>query len=200
MAVGLALGPVRLAVRAGLRAAGGRAWMRRWQGPATQGLTLGFLAAPALAGAWFGGDAAVLAAVLGLSLLLFVQDVAWRWLPLEWSLPLLALGLIAGFLGETPGETLAGAALGGGLLLALQLGFRHARGVEALGTGDIWLAAGLGGFAGPTTIAWVLGLAALSALAVQTVKTWLKIGPSRQRWGVAFGSHIIGVFLIVAAT
>jgi prepilin signal peptidase PulO-like enzyme (type II secretory pathway) len=149
-----------------------------------------------MAGATLGGEAAVAAAVLGLAFLLFVQDLAWRWLPLEWSLPLLVLGLIAGILGERGGDALAGAALGAGLLWALQAVFRIWRGVEALGTGDIWLAAAIGSFCGPAAVALTLGLAALSGLAFASLQLSIAKAPGHNRWGVAYGSHLIAVFIL----
>lgn len=193
------LGPVQLAVRALLRFGGGRRAVMRWQQPATLGLQAGILAASALAGQAFGGQAAVTAAVLGLAFFLLTQDLAWRWLPLEWSAPFLALGLFAGFLGENAADTLAGAALGGGLLWGLQVVFRYLRGVEGLGTGDIWLAAGIGAFVGLDTIAWVLALAALSGLAVNALQNRVKKSPARNRWGVAYGAHLVAAFVIVSA-
>lgn len=199
MAVAVGLGPLPLVVRAGLRAVGGKPLVTRLQPAATLGLGAGLLSAPALAGALLGGQAAVVAAVLGLCLILFAQDIVWRWLPLEWTVPLLALGLFAGFLGDYVADTLAGAALGAGLLLALQIFFRLRRGVEAVGTGDIWLAAGLGCFVGPDTIAWVLGLAGLSGLAGEGLRKWLGKAHAHNRWGVAFGSHMIALFVIVSA-
>ena len=199
MAAAVGLGPLALVVRAGLRAGRGKAAVTRWQRPVALGLGVGLVAAPVLAGAVLGGEAAVIAAVLGLSFLLLSQDLAWRWLPFEWTLPLLALGLVAGFLGDFVGDALAGAALGAGILGGLQISFRRWRGVEALGTGDIWLAAGLGAFVGPATIAWVLALSALSALAVETLRKTVAKPPKRNRWGVAYGSHMIALFLIVSA-
>jgi prepilin signal peptidase PulO-like enzyme (type II secretory pathway) len=199
MAVAVGLGPLAIVVRAGLRVGGGKAAVTRWQRSATSGLRAGLLAAPALAGVGLGGETAVTAAVLGLSILLLAQDLAWRWLPFAWTLPLLSIGLVAGFLGEHAAETLAGAAIGAGILGALQISFRLWRGVEALGTGDIWLAAGLGCYVGPATIAWVLALSALLALAFEVLRKATAKPPGRNRWGVAYGSHMIAVFLIVSA-
>ncbi len=130
-------------------------------------------------------------------LLLAVLDLAWRWLPHEWTVPLLVLGLLAGFLGATGGDALAGAATGAGLLAALRIGFRLARGVEAIGFGDVWLAAGLGTFVGPATILWVLALATITALVSEAVAERAAAGPKRRRFGVAYGTHICGVFLIL---
>lgn len=197
MAVAVGLGPLRLVVRAGLRIWGGKGAVTRWQRATTLGLGTGLVAAPALVGATLGGDAAVISAVLGLAFMLLALDLAWRWLPFEWTLPLLALGLFAGFLGDQAQSTVAGAAFGAGFLWALQTSFRLWRKVEALGTGDIWLAAGLGCFVGPATIAWVLALAALSALTIEIFRKTAGKSPDRHRWGVAYGSHMIAVFLII---
>jgi prepilin signal peptidase PulO-like enzyme (type II secretory pathway) len=199
MAVAVGLGPLRFVVRAGLRLVGGKAAVTRWQRATTLGIGAGLLAAPALAGPLSGGAAAVTAAVLGLSLLLLAQDLAWRWLPLEWTLPLLALAFVAGFSGNRLGDVVIGAALGAGLLWSLQVAFRLARGAEALGSGDIWLAAGIGGVVGADTIAWVLGLAAVLGILVDRLGKLWQTPSARRRWGVAFGSHMISVFLIIWA-
>ncbi len=197
MAAALGLGPLRLVVRAVLRRWADKIAVTRWQRPVTLGVAAGLLAAPALAGALFGGSSAVTATTLGLAVLLLLQDLAWRWLPLEWSVPFAALGLVAAFLDHNFANALIGAAIGAGLLWVLQTGFRSLRGVEGLGTGDIWLAAGVGAFVGPDTIAWVLGLAALSGLAFEAVRRKVPKPCSHNRWGVAYGAHILWVFLIV---
>jgi leader peptidase (prepilin peptidase)/N-methyltransferase len=199
LGVAVGLGPLRIVVRAGLRTLGGKAAVTRWQWAATLGLGAGLCAFPVLVGTLSGGPEAVTGAVLGLVLLLLAQDLAWRWLPLEWTLPLLALALIAAFSGDRGVDALIGAALGAGPLWVLQVAFRHLRGVEALGTGDIWLAAGIGAVVGSGTIAWVLGLAAMSGLAFHFLgRLWSKQS-ARRRWGVAYGAHMIMVFLIVWA-
>jgi leader peptidase (prepilin peptidase)/N-methyltransferase len=184
-------------VRAGLRTWGGKAAVTRHQAAATLGIGLALAAAPVLSGVLLDGAAAVTAAVLGLCLLLLTQDLAWRWLPLEWTVPLAALALVAAFVGNTVEDALIGAGLGAGLLWTLQITFRRLRGTEAIGSGDIWLAAGIGGLAGATTIAWVLGLSALTGLAEERGKIAMFGPPDRKRWGVAYGAHMIAVFLIL---
>ena len=199
MATAVCFGPMRMVVRSALRLFGGKALVTCRQRSTTLGLAGGLMTAPVLSGAMFGGEAAVTAAVLGILLLLWAMDLAWRWLPLEWTVPLLLLGLFAGFLGDRGPDTLAGAAAGAGLLWALQIIFRRWREVEAVGTGDIWLAAGLGSLGGLDTIAWVLGLAALSGLAGEALRKSVKNAKAHNRRGVAFGAHLIGVFVIVLA-
>lgn len=201
MATGVAVwaGPLRIMVRAGLHLWGGKAAVMQWQQAATLGLGAGLVVAPVLAGTLFGGLGAVFAAIIGLSLLLLALDLAWRWLPLEWTMPILALALVAGFSGNRVEDALFGAALGAGPLWALQVAFRRLRGIEALGTGDIWLAAAIGAVVGASTIAWVLALAALSGLAFDFLGRSSSKRTKRRRWGVAFGSHLIAIFLIIWA-
>ncbi len=199
MVAGVALGPLRLAVRAVLRRAGGRRTLGRQAG-VTRGLAAGLVAAPVLAGAAQGGSAAIHVAAIGLAVLLAAMDLAWRWLPHEWTWPLLGLGLVAAAAGAAPSATalggVAGAALGGGLLAFVQLGFRHVRGIEALGTGDVWLAAAIGAFTGPGPIPWVIALAAVTALGAEMLGARLFPAPRRSRLGVAYGTHLAVMFPI----
>ena len=188
-------GPLRLLVRFVLRYAGNAA-MRRWQRPATWGLASGLVGAVALAALLWGGTAALSTAVLSLLLLLGLMDIAWRWLPFGWTLPLLVLGLFAAWLHGTLPDAVLGLILGGGTLWLLQLGFRLWRGVEALGTGDIWLAAGLGSLAGPGLIGLILWLAAMTALGAAVLGKALSGHDTRQRFGVAYGAHLCLAHLV----
>ena len=86
------------------------------------------------------------------------------------------------------------AAAGGGMLLALQMYFRILRGVEALGTGDIWLAAGLGTLSGMPPILYILTLAAITGLMGAVIA---KFWGGRQRYGVAFGAHLSLAYFII---
>ena len=196
LAVGAAaaLGPVRLTCRAVLRRFGSRDIMRHWQVPVTYGVQAGLPGAVALA-AWTGGpQGALLAAVTGLLSLLATLDLAWRWLPFAWTLPLLALGMVA-----APDWAIAaaGAATGAGLLWALQLYYRLRRGIDALGTGDIWLAAGLGALTDPARIGLILGLAAVTALGAEILSR-TRHGPAKpRRMGVAYGAHLCAAYIIL---
>ncbi|MEO9826863.1 MAG: prepilin peptidase [Paracoccaceae bacterium] len=159
------------------------------------GLGAGALSATIVIGATLGGPAAVITAFLTLLLMLAAMDMAWRWLPLEWTLALGALGFGAAPLSGDLTTAALGAALGGGVLLALRQSFLILRKVEALGVGDIWLAAALGAFIGPIHIIWLLGAAAGFGLVLH----FLARAPTRQRLGVAFGAQLCAVAPIFVA-
>lgn len=190
LAVSLATGPLRLAVRSVLRAGGGRNAIRRHTAIATPALCTGSLGAVAVAGMLFGGGAAITAALIALLLLMIAMDLAWRWLPIEWTLAALCLGLTGGLIEGQPLEAVLGAAVGGGLLFALRAGFQILRGVEALGLGDVWLAAALGAFVGPALIGWLLGSAAALGLVLHLVSAFSSRPNKRARYGVAYGAHL----------
>jgi len=189
-------GPLLLLVRAVLRLMLPVATVRRWQVPVCTGLGAGIILATVVSGAIFGGSVAAQVAVLSLLVLMASLDLAWRWLPFEWTLPLLALGLIwAVIAGDLP-DALIGLAVGGGVLLALHLFFHYARGVRALGIGDIWLTAGLGTLCGMPDIAYILSLAALTGLATAWIARFLPIMPRKQRFGVAYGTHLCVLYVV----
>ena len=116
---------------------------------------LAMAASPGLAGV--GG------ALLGWMLLaLIALDSEHYWLPDRITLPLLSLGIALGL--GTLADRLLGAALAGGLLLALALGYRWWRGIDGLGLGDVKLAAALGAWLGPLMVGPLLAAAALLGL------------------------------------
>ncbi|MEM6593182.1 MAG: prepilin peptidase [Pseudomonadota bacterium] len=182
----LALGPSILLSRGVLRAGFGPQTARARAQGLSLGLGIGVTLAIVATGVMFGPGAATVTAVLFMLALLAAMDLLWRWLPLEWTLPLLVLGLASAVLTGDIASAAMGAALGGGLLLALRLTFQLLRGFEALGLGDVWLAAGLGAFVGAATISWLLGAAALLGLALHTAMP----APQSRRFGVAFGAHL----------
>ncbi|MEL6209946.1 MAG: prepilin peptidase, partial [Pseudomonadota bacterium] len=153
-------------------------------------VSFGALGAVALAGLAFGGQAAVLASLLALLLLMVAMDLAWRWLPLEWTLAALALGLVSAVVAGDPLWAGLGALMGGGVLYMLRLAFRLTRGIEAMGLGDIWLAAALGAFVGPVLIGWLLGAAAGLGLLVHSAMRRRAGPPAKTRYGVAYGAHL----------
>lgn len=179
-------GPTLLMARGVLRARFGPDIARARAPGLAIGIGAGALSATALIGATLGGPAAVITAFLTLLVMLAAMDMAWRWLPLEWTLALGALGFGAAVLSGDLTPAALGAALGGGVLLTLRQTFLILRKVEALGIGDIWLAAALGAFIGPIHIIWLLGAAACFGLVIH----FSSRTPSRQRLGVAFGAHL----------
>ncbi len=186
LATAFVLGPTVLAARGVLRSALGPDIARSRASVLTLGIAFGAAAATVFAGLNLGGPSAVHVTCLTLLLMLASMDLSWRWLPLEWTVPLLALGLGASVLSGDMMTAAFGAALGGGVLLALRTIFLVLRGVEAMGLGDVWLAAALGAFVGPWQISWLLGAAACLGLLLHFV------APDRQirRFGVAFGAHM----------
>ncbi len=197
MCFAVAFGPVRLTCRAVLRKVMPPDAMRGWQYPVTHGLQAGLVLTVVFAALLGGPDAAVLAAVVGLLVLLAVLDLAWRWLPFVWTILLLALGVVVAWATDSWAHAASGAAIGGGILLGLQLFFRFWRGVEALGTGDIWLAAGLGALTGPQQISLILGIAAITGLTAEVLGKILRSGSDRRRMGVAYGAHMCAAYIIV---
>ena len=179
-------GPTLLMARGVLRPAFGPDIARARAPGLALGIGAGALAATAGVGTVLGGSAAVITAFLTLLVMLAAMDMAWRWLPLEWTLALAALGFGAAVLSGDVTTAALGAALGGGVLLALRQSFLTLRKVEALGLGDIWLAAALGALIGPVHIIWLLGAAACLGLVLH----FSARAPSRQRLGVAFGAQL----------
>ncbi|MFQ6546524.1 prepilin peptidase [Aestuariibius sp. 2305UL40-4] len=185
--------PARLALRAALRKAGGRPALR-WTTSLQAGLTLGLSAAIWLQFS-FGG-APLLTAAIAIALLLAACDLAWRWLPPGWSIALAVLGIFATLDGQSWLSLLAGIASPALTLLALRQTFLTLRGVEALGLGDVWLAAAIGAWLDPMLGLLALGLAALSGLAAATITRLLTSAPPANP-KVAFGSHLCFAFLLL---
>ncbi len=184
--------PARLTLRAALRQAGGRPALR-WTTSLQAGLTLGLSAAIWLQFAL--GGTPLLTAAIAITILLAACDLAWRWLPPGWSIALAILGIFA-TLDQGWLHLLTGIAAPALTLLALRQTFLYLRGVEALGLGDVWLAAAIGAWLGPTLGLLTLGLAALSGLAITALARLLNPKmPANPK--VAFGSHLCAAFLLI---
>ncbi len=106
-------------------------------------------------------------------LVLFFTDLDHRLLPDRVTLPGLAVGAATSwanpFLDGDPGRraliSLAGAALGAGFLWAVGAIWRRARGVEAMGLGDVKMMAMVGAFTGPRGVLFTLLAASVSGAA-----------------------------------
>jgi leader peptidase (prepilin peptidase)/N-methyltransferase len=130
---------------------------------------------------WLGPTPAAVFAGTFLFLLLAIAvvDLEHRIIPDELSAGVLGLGLWAR--GPAPDALLAavcGALFGFFLLLLLAAGYRHVRGQEGLGGGDIKLAAGLGAFLGvPGVLLTLMGAASAGALVGLTMMALGRAGP-----------------------
>jgi len=115
----------------------------------------------------------IVTALLGWWLLLTAMlDLEHQWLPDRLTLPLIPLGLAAGWAGFGPplAERAAGAAIGWAILFAIAFLYRRLRGREGMGGGDPRLLGALGAWVGawylPAILlgAGLLGLAAVLAM------------------------------------
>jgi prepilin signal peptidase PulO-like enzyme (type II secretory pathway) len=126
------------------------------------------------------------AALIGLGAALLVQlariDARCRLLPDPLTLALLATGLLFHglFLPRLFLDSVAGAALGFGLLWGLALIFQKLRGIEAMGRGDFAMAAGIGAWLGWQGLPFALVLSCLFALAFAIFKMLFKRQSSSQ--------------------
>ncbi len=197
VALALWLGPLLLGSRAVLSVGLMPAGIRRWQVPTAAGLSLGLLGAVAIAGVALGLREALVAAVFGFLGLSAVMDLRWRWLPLEWSAAIGLAGLGIATIDARIAEAILTALATLLLLRGLQILFRKFRGTEAMGTGDVFLAAALGTMIGPVGIALTLGLASVTGLINEALRRTLSGSEVRQRFGVAFGAHLAGVFALL---
>ena len=142
---------------------------------------------------WLG-----LSAGLGLVLAAIARvDLRSLRIPDRLSLPLLASGLVLGFVcqlvpGRMPGDHLIGALAGYLLFAAIGAGFYRWRQVEGLGLGDAKLFAASGAWLGWQGLPPVLLIAALGGLG----QAMLRAAPQRHR-PLAFGPWIaVGFFAL----
>jgi leader peptidase (prepilin peptidase)/N-methyltransferase len=155
---------------------------------------LAMLASPGLVG--------LSGALLGWGLLaLLALDAEHYWLPDRITLPLLGLGLLLGA-GEFA-DRLLGAAIGGGALLALALGYRLLRGREGLGLGDVKLMAALGAWLGPLLLGpLLLGAAVIGLLLALAQKLRGKALPAGGKipFGACLAAAAFPLWLFASAT
>ncbi|WP_203291645.1 prepilin peptidase [Maricaulis parjimensis] len=106
------------------------------------------------------------------SLILISALIALAWidfrtyrLPDPVTLPLIAVGLaVNAFAFNTPAASVIGAALGYGVFVAIEVGFRRLRGIHGLGRGDAKLLAAGGAWCGGWLLPGIVLIGAISAL------------------------------------
>jgi len=139
---------------------------------------------------WLLGSRLILTAIL---IVLFGTDFDTQRLPDVLTLPGIAIGLI-GSLFLPPGiwDSLVGAALGAGILLAIRWVWQRLKGVDAMGLGDVKMLAMIGAFLGWKQV-WVVLVLASFAGALVGVGLTMARGRSMQ-------SRLpFGTFLALAA-
>ncbi|GFE66496.1 prepilin peptidase [Litoreibacter roseus] len=189
------LGPSYLAIRSLLRGLSGGTTMRRFYRPVTFGFLAGAVAAAGLASTT-GQVAALWVSLLVVLFLLAVIDWAWRWLPVEWTLLVIAIAVLKALGTGKFGEALLSACLIVAILLIIRQALLWLRGIEALGLGDVWLMAGLAGMLSPTMAFFLMGGAALTGL-VEVLLRRIADRTASSDGSVSYGTHLCGVFVAI---
>jgi len=119
---------------------------------------------------------------------LLLVDLASTELPLEITLPGIALGLIYAFVVPKTGivadlvpnatllQAVVGAAIGGGMILAIILGYYLLTGKIGMGGGDIWMMAMVGAFVGWQGLFFIFFASSLQGIVVASVAAVLGAG------------------------
>ena len=147
----------------------------------------------------------IVTALLGWWLLLIAMlDLEQQWLPDRLTLPLIPLGLAAGWAGFGPPlvERLAGAAIGWGVLLLIALLYRHLRGREGMGGGDPKLLGAIGAWVGAWHLPVILlgaGLVGLAAVLTMRLRGQKVSATSRLPLGTLMVLAAWPVWLLAAA-
>ena len=125
-------------------------------------------------------------------LTLVVTDLLWFRLPDILTGLLFVTAMTLSWLTGHPDlpHAISGAAIGSGVFLALQLGYKAQRGREGLGTGDVKLMAGLGAALGPWELPLMLLIASLAALASAIVGSLVSRRPLKATRPFPFGASL----------
>lgn len=155
------------------------------------------ISALALSGRYGGVGVVGIACVVAVLMLLALAFIDARsgLLPDALTLPLLWLGLALAWMGGAISlhEAVAGAMVGYGFLYVLFLGFRVWRGRDGMGHGDFKLAAALGAWVGPLSLAYVL----LAACLLGTVYALWRRKAREQSAGYPFGPFLAAAGILV---
>ena len=195
LAAALCLGPLPLAVRGALRALGGRSFMRRWAGSVGLGVAVGMLAATAFT-LRFEHAVSLQTALLSLLFLLAIIDWQWRWLPIEWSGAVIALGVVFGLQSGMITTVLLQMLVPALTLFCARQAVLWVSQKEALGLGDVWFVAGLGAFLTLFESFLLIGFAALSGL-LQILLMRVVSSDMPKSHAVAYGTHLCIIFVIM---
>lgn len=195
LAVALVMGPLPIMVRSYIRGTAGPSYVQLWYRPATLGLGFGMLATVVGFGT-LNPNLTLSAALLCFLFLLASIDWQWRWLPIEWTLGVIALGLFFGFQSNDFFRVLVQMAVPALVLLLVRQIVFWALKKEAMGLGDVWLIAGLGAFLAPFDSFLLIGFAAVSGLAEIALRMLVQ-GKGVAQSGVSYGTHMCIVFVVI---
>jgi prepilin signal peptidase PulO-like enzyme (type II secretory pathway) len=191
----LVIGPLPIVVRGYVRRIAGPEQVHRWSRPVSVGLGIGMIGAVALI-SFLDSGLTLGTALLCLLFLLASIDWQWRWLPIEWTLAVISLGLLFAFQSADILQVFIQMALPAGTLLVVRQSLLWSLGKEALGLGDIWLMAGLGAFLEPFQSFLLIGFAALSGLLEIGIRR-LGFDKKSATISVSYGTHLCIIFVII---
>ncbi len=191
----LILGPLPIVTRGLLRGFMGPQQVRNLYKSAMFGLGIGLVGTVALI-AFLDSNLALNASLLCVLFLLACIDWQWRWLPFEWTVPVIVLGGIYAFQSADPVQVFIQMAVpAGALLLSRQIVLWTIK-KEALGLGDLWLVAGLGAFLVPFASFLLIGFAAFSGLLEVGLRKLLGQA-NAMKHAVSYGTHLCIIFVII---
>lgn len=191
----LVLGPLPIVTRGLMRSFMGPQQVRNLYKSATFGLGIGFAGTVALI-VFIDNSLTLNASLLCLLFLLACIDWQWRWLPVEWTVPVILLGVIYAFQTPDPVQVFIQMAVPTCALLIARQIVLWAIKKEALGLGDLWLVAGLGAFLAPFSSFLMIGFAAFSGLLEVGLRKLLGQANAIKH-GVSYGTHLCIIFVII---
>lgn len=162
--------------------------MQRWTRSSLWGVKLGVICALVYVQFFIDPAYVIYVAILVNFAFLGVMDLAWRWLPVEWTIALWGLALAIAIENQQVSAALLAGCCAAGCLWVISVFFRYWKSAEVMGLGDIWLSGAVGTLFGVVATANILAIAALTALISEVLRQNLR-GPNH-RYGVPFGAHI----------
>jgi len=142
---------------------------------------------PLLNGAYALGTTLLFPTLIALTII----DAKRQILPNILTIPLILAGFLYHFtIGTGLMSSVLGAGIGYASFVAIEIGYKHFRGIDGLGRGDAKLLAAGGAWVGALSLPYILLVASLSALAVVLVRPLLGGPPVTATTKLAFGPYL----------